>query len=52
MTPASIITDPAIYAHPSVFNPDRWLAPPEEVACLDKYFVPFGRGARMCIGMK
>ena len=52
MTPADVITDPSIYKNPSSFEPDRWLAPLEKVAHLDKYFVPFGRGARMCVGMK
>lgn len=52
MTPATILTNPTIYPDPSVFNPNRWLAAPEKVAYLDKFFVPFGRGARMCVGMK
>lgn len=46
------MTDPTIYTQPSVFNPERWLGPSEKVAHLDKFLVPFGRGARMCVGMK
>ena len=52
MTPASILIDPAIYADPSTFNPDRWLGPAQSVIKLDRFFVPFGRGTRMCVGMK
>ena len=52
MTPADVINDPTIYISPAAFIPDRWLAPASEVARLDKYFIPFGRGARMCVGMK
>jgi len=33
------------------FDPDRW-ADPEKVRRLEKAYVPFGKGSRMCIGMK
>jgi cytochrome P450 len=32
------------------FQPERWLAAGEELKRMDKYFVPFGRGGRSCIG--
>ncbi|KAK7902476.1 hypothetical protein LTR67_002121 [Exophiala xenobiotica] len=32
------------------FKPERWLAKGDEVKRLEKYFVPFGRGGRSCIG--
>ncbi|PQE05656.1 cytochrome P450 protein [Rutstroemia sp. NJR-2017a BBW] len=54
MTPTSmtihdILLDPNIYENPNVFDPDRWLVenPPSE-----SYFVPFGKGTRMCQGMR
>ncbi|KAI5795732.1 cytochrome P450 [Geopyxis carbonaria] len=39
-----------IFPNPAEFNPDRWLQPSSYE--LEKYFVPFGSGSRMCIGMK
>ncbi|WP_394831554.1 cytochrome P450 [Pendulispora rubella] len=39
--------DPALYAEPSRFDPDRWL--PERNAPRDAY-IPFGGGNRRCIG--
>jgi len=30
------------------FDPDRWSSSKR----LDKAYVPFGRGSRMCVGMK
>ena len=44
--------DSNIYNDPYEFKPERWLGPPKEQADLARYFVPFGRGARMCVGMK
>jgi cytochrome P450 len=32
------------------FKPERWLVQGEELKTLDKYFAPFGRGGRSCIG--
>lgn len=33
------------------FKPERWLDP-EEKKTLDEIFAPFGRGTRMCLGLK
>ncbi|KAK3171959.1 hypothetical protein OEA41_004043 [Lepraria neglecta] len=52
MSISRILMDPNIYHDPYEFQPERWLGPPAERAYLGKYFVPFGRGARMCVGMK
>jgi len=41
--------DPTIFIEPEKFNPDRWLNP--DSPGLDKYLVPFGKGARICLGM-
>ncbi|MEU9128470.1 cytochrome P450 [Kitasatospora sp. NPDC048540] len=41
--------DPAVYADPDRFDPDRWL--PERRAGLPREaFIPFGAGSRQCIG--
>ena len=42
--------DPSIYPDPFTFKPERWLVKGEELKRLEKYFVPFGRGGRSCIG--
>jgi cytochrome P450 len=43
--------DPAAWADPLEFEPDRFVDPPEERRALaDIAWVPFGRGARNCIG--
>ena len=52
MTISRILMDPSIYHDPYEFQPERWLGSPADQARLAKYFVPFGRGARMCVGMK
>lgn len=45
----SLHRDPAIYADPDTFDPDRWL--PERAKQLPRpAFVPFGAGNRQCIG--
>ena len=43
--------DPSIFHDPQKFLPDRWL---EEVESkqLSKYLQPWGRGARLCLGME
>lgn len=33
-----------------VYNPDRWLS--NNAKALDKYFVPFSKGPRSCLGIK
>jgi cytochrome P450 len=48
------LRDARIWDRPTEFLPDRWLAEQQPVALngepLDKYFVPFHRGPRMCLG--
>lgn len=39
-----------IYKDPKAFNPERWLDPSARRK-LDKYFVPFSKGSRSCVGM-
>jgi cytochrome P450 len=43
--------DPDAWTDPLVFDPDRFIDPaPEQRALADIAWVPFGRGARNCIG--
>ncbi|EPS37549.1 hypothetical protein H072_8765 [Dactylellina haptotyla CBS 200.50] len=42
-------TNPTVYPEPFKFNPERWLA--EDTKEQEKYFMPFSRGARICVGM-
>ncbi len=52
MSISRVLMDPNIFDDPYEFEPERWLGPPEKQAHLERYFVPFGRGARMCVGQK
>jgi cytochrome P450 len=40
--------DPKVFPKPEAFEPERW----QENAYLDKYLVSFGKGTRVCLGMK
>lgn len=42
--------NPAIFAHPEVFDPNRWLN--GDSAGLEKWVIQFGRGTRMCLGIQ
>ena len=44
--------DPDVFPEPRAFRPGRWLQSPEVVEHLKKSFLPFGKGARQCIGME
>ena len=48
MTPHDVLLDPKVFPAPEAFEPDRWIHDPD----LDRYFVPFGKGTRMCQGMR
>lgn len=39
-----------LFPDPHTFKPERWLDPKERKR-LSKYLLPFGRGARLCLGM-
>ena len=47
----------SVYTDPFTFDPDRWLtmtkvasAPGREEKSLDRFFVPFSKGTRWCLG--
>ncbi|KAL8800654.1 MAG: hypothetical protein Q9182_005024 [Xanthomendoza sp. 2 TL-2023] len=48
MTPHDVLLDPNIFDKPNDFAPERWLHNPG----LERYLVTFGKGTRMCQGMK
>ena len=54
MNPRSILLDPSVYPNPHNFIPERWLPyePAGQNNNPERYFVAFGKGARMCQGMK
>lgn len=48
MTTYDILMNEDIFPEPKSFVPERWIDHPE----LEKYFVPFGKGTRQCMGIK
>ncbi|KAL6231639.1 hypothetical protein BDW75DRAFT_247784 [Aspergillus navahoensis] len=43
--------DERIYPEPTAFKPDRWIKAMETGQDLDKYFAPFSKGSRGCLGV-
>lgn len=52
MTVADLMLDPNAFPHPDKFDPGRWLESDPLYARNVKYFAPFHRGHRNCLGMK
>lgn len=52
MTLRDVLLDSAIFEDPETFRPERWLSSNPELQYLNEFYVPFGRGSRMCIGIK
>ncbi|KAI0487174.1 putative cytochrome P450 [Xylaria cf. heliscus] len=52
MTTLDVLNDGEIFQNPRTFVPERWLDNPKtsEGEHITRYFVPFGKGPRMCIG--
>ncbi|KAF7958363.1 hypothetical protein EAE96_001912 [Botrytis aclada] len=48
-THISLHHNASIFPSPEKFDPDRWLRDEEKV--LEKYFAPFSKGSRSCLGM-
>ncbi|EEP79350.1 predicted protein [Uncinocarpus reesii 1704] len=43
--------DPSVFPHPEEFRPERWLdQTPETLRQMENSFIPFGYGARICLG--
>ncbi|KAI3332049.1 putative cytochrome P450 [Xylariaceae sp. AK1471] len=51
MTFREVLLDENIFERPLEFQPERWLDSNPDLPSLNRYFVPFGRGNRMCIGV-
>jgi len=47
MTSVDILMDEDIFPNPKAFIPERWIKDPK----LGRYFVPFGKGSRSCLGI-
>jgi cytochrome P450 len=53
MTLRDVLNDPEAFEDPRSFDPDRWLkADADKLEHMNRNFVPFGRGSRMCLGIK
>jgi cytochrome P450 len=54
MTHLHIFQDATIFPEPDRFHPERWLGEPKAPngQPLNKYFVPFAKDARQCLGIK
>lgn len=53
MSPVDIMHDPRVFENPYEWQPERWLTDDQEkLALMNRNLVPFGRGSRMCLGIK
>ncbi|MCJ1440789.1 MAG: hypothetical protein MMC23_001275 [Stictis urceolatum] len=52
MTLRDVLLDPQIFEEPHSFKPERWLQESPDLKRISKGYLPFGRGSRMCIGLK
>ena len=51
MTLRHVLLDDSIFQNPHEFRPERWLAENPSLARISKFYMPFGRGSRMCVGL-
>lgn len=52
MTLRDVLLDPSIFERPLEFLPERWLSDGPNLEHISQGYVPFGRGSRMCVGLK
>lgn len=52
MTLRDVLLDPSIFINPLEFSPERWLSKSSDLERMNQAYVPFGRGSRMCVGLK
>lgn len=52
MTLRDILLDPSVFLEPLEFQPGRWLSENPDLERISRAYLPFGRGSRMCVGLK
>ena len=52
MSLRDILLDPSFFPEPSKFSPERWLSNNPDLARMERAYVPYGRGSRLCVGMR
>ncbi|KAL8788585.1 MAG: hypothetical protein Q9195_007229 [Heterodermia aff. obscurata] len=52
MTLRDVLLDPSIFVKPLAFEPERWLSGNPDLQRINQAYVPFGKGSRMCVGLK
>ena len=52
MTLSHLHMNESIFPDPNTFDPSRWMDAKAATVDLDKYFAPFSKGARACLGVK
>ena len=52
MTIRDVLLDPSIFDEPLKFRPERWFADGTDLERMNQAYIPFGRGSRMCLGLK
>jgi hypothetical protein len=52
MTIGDVLLDPAIYPNPHKFSPERWLKDNPESETANRFYIPFNKSTRACIGIK
>lgn len=52
MSQRHILQNEKIYRRPDEFLPARWLKNDPDIEVAERYYVPFSRGTRNCIGIK
>ncbi|KAL9092331.1 MAG: hypothetical protein Q9165_004505 [Trypethelium subeluteriae] len=51
MNLTDILLDPKIFHEPLEFRPERWLSTNPDREFINRFYVPFSKGTRACIGM-
>ncbi|KAI9690653.1 MAG: hypothetical protein M1820_009933 [Bogoriella megaspora] len=52
MSLADVLHDPKIFPEPLKFRPERWLPENPHLERINRFYVPYGKGPRACIGLK
>ena len=52
MTLRDVLLDASVFEKPLEFLPERWLSDSPDLERINQAYIPFGRGSRMCVGLK